>query len=30
MPRQNRRKPIELENIEIIDTATKGKSVAKH
>ena len=30
MPRQNRRKPIELENIEIIDTATKGKSVARH
>ena len=30
MPRQNRRKPIVLENIEIIDTATKGKSVARH
>ncbi len=30
MARQNRRKPIFLENIEIIDTASKGKSVAKH
>ena len=30
MVRQNRRKPISLENIEIIDTASKGKSVAKH
>ena len=30
MPRKNRRKPIEIENIEIIDTASKGKSVAKH
>ena len=30
MGRQNRRKPISLENIEIIDTASKGKSVAKH
>ena len=30
MGRQNRRKPISLENIEIIDTAGKGKSVAKH
>ena len=30
MGRQNRRKPIFLENIEIIDTANKGKSVAKH
>ena len=27
---QNRKKPIVIENIEIIDTATKGKSVAKH
>ena len=30
MGKQNRRKPIFLENIEIIDTANKGKSVAKH
>jgi len=30
MGRQNRRKLIFLENIEIIDTANKGKSVAKH
>ncbi len=30
MTRQNRRKPIFLENIKIIDTASKGKSVAKH
>ena len=30
MPRKNRRTPIEIENIEIIDTASKGKSVAKH
>ncbi len=30
MPRPNRRKNISLENIEIIDTANKGKSVAKH
>lgn len=30
MGRQNRRKPILIENIEIIDTASKGKSVAKH
>ena len=30
MGRQNRRKPFFLENIEIIDTANKGKSVAKH
>ena len=30
MGRQNRRKPISLKNIEIIDTADKGKSVAKH
>ena len=30
MRKQNRRKPIFLENIEIIDTANKGKSVAKH
>lgn len=30
MPRQNRRKHIFLENIEIINTASKGKSIAKH
>lgn len=30
MGRQNRRQPILIENIEIIDTANKGKSVAKH
>ena len=30
MGKQNRRKPIFLENVEIIDTASKGKSVAKH
>ncbi|OUV76122.1 MAG: 23S rRNA (uracil(1939)-C(5))-methyltransferase RlmD [Flavobacteriales bacterium TMED123] len=30
MTRQNRRKPIFLENIKIINTASKGKSVAKH
>ena len=30
MGRQNRREPILIENIEIIDTANKGKSVAKH
>ena len=30
MGKQNRRKSIFLENIEIIDTASKGKSVAKH
>tara|TARA_B100000768_G_scaffold147045_1_gene140378 strand:- start:9045 stop:10463 length:1419 start_codon:yes stop_codon:yes gene_type:complete len=30
MSRQNRRKHISIENIEIIDTANKGKSVAKH
>ena len=30
MRNQNRRKPLFLENIEIIDTANKGKSVAKH
>lgn len=30
MGRQNKRKPILLENIKIIDTANKGKSVAKH
>ena len=30
MSRQNRRKHIYIENIEIIDTANKGKSVAKH
>jgi len=30
MGRQNRRRPISLKNIEIIDTADKGKSVAKH
>ena len=30
MRKQNRRKPLFLENIEIIDTANKGKSVAKY
>ncbi len=30
MGKQNRRRSIFLENIEIIDTASKGKSVAKH
>lgn len=30
MGRQNRRKQIFIENIEIIDTANKGKSIAKH
>ncbi|MEC8853590.1 MAG: 23S rRNA (uracil(1939)-C(5))-methyltransferase RlmD [Bacteroidota bacterium] len=30
MGRQNRQKPISLKNIEIIDTADRGKSVAKH
>jgi len=30
MGRQNRREPILIENIEIIDTANKGRSVAKH
>ena len=30
MGRQKRREPILIENIEIIDTASKGKSVAKH
>ena len=30
MGKRNRKKPIFLENIEIIDTANKGKSVAKH
>ncbi|MEE2699738.1 MAG: 23S rRNA (uracil(1939)-C(5))-methyltransferase RlmD [Bacteroidota bacterium] len=30
MSRQNRKKQIFLENIEIIDTANKGRSVAKH
>ena len=30
MGRQKRRDPILIENIEIIDTASKGKSVAKH
>ncbi len=30
MSRKNRRKPISIENIEIINTASKGKSVAKH
>tara|TARA_Y100001935_G_scaffold253891_1_gene261367 strand:- start:1616 stop:3028 length:1413 start_codon:yes stop_codon:yes gene_type:complete len=28
--RKNRRKPISIENIEILNTASKGKSVAKH
>ena len=30
MPRKNRRKNISLENIEVINTASKGKSIAKH
>ena len=30
MRQQNRRKPLFLENIEIIDTANKGKSIAKY
>ena len=30
MVKQNRRKPIFLENIEIIGTANKGKAIAKH
>ena len=30
MPRKNRRKHIFLENIEIINTASKGKSIAKY
>ena len=30
MGRQRRREPVLIENIEIIDTANKGKSVAKH
>jgi 23S rRNA (uracil1939-C5)-methyltransferase len=30
MGRQKRREPILIENIEIIDTASKGRSVAKH
>ena len=30
MGRQRRREPILIENIEIIDTANKGKSVARH
>ena len=30
MEKKNRKKPILIENIEIIDTASKGKSVAKH
>ena len=30
MGRQRRREPILIENVEIIDTANKGKSVAKH
>ncbi len=30
MGRQKRREPVLIENIEIIDTASKGKSVAKH
>ena len=30
MGRSNRRKPILINNIEIIDTANKGRSVAKH
>ncbi|MEC9209148.1 MAG: 23S rRNA (uracil(1939)-C(5))-methyltransferase RlmD [Bacteroidota bacterium] len=30
MEKQNRRKSILIENVEIIDTAIKGKSIAKH
>ena len=30
MGRQRRREPVLIENVEIIDTANKGKSVAKH
>ena len=30
MGRRKRKEPILLENIKIIDTASKGKSVAKH
>ena len=30
MSRKKRRKPISIENIEILNTASKGKSVAKH
>ncbi len=30
MGKKNRRKQILIENIEIIDTANKGKSIAKH
>ena len=30
MPRKNRRKNISLENIEVINTASKGKSIARH
>ena len=30
MSRKNRRKPISIENIEILNTASKGNSVAKH
>ena len=29
MGRQRRREPVLIENVEIIDTANKGKSVAK-
>ncbi len=30
MKKQRRRQPISIQNIEIIDTANKGKSIAKH
>ena len=30
MKKQKRRQPVLIENIEIIDTASKGKSIAKH
>tara|TARA_B100000965_G_scaffold45710_2_gene33616 strand:- start:374 stop:1786 length:1413 start_codon:yes stop_codon:yes gene_type:complete len=30
MPRKNRRKPISLENVEIINTASKGRSIANY
>ena len=30
MPKRTRNKNISLENIEIINTASKGKSIAKH
>ena len=30
MKKQKRRQPVLIENIEIIGTASKGKSIAKH